>query len=269
MTAIQPAALSQSGHVSSEPVELLLFRLGAKTFALPMDQVQYIMALPSDFDHRGTQAHQATRHVVFDDQPVTYLSLWERFGESSLYAEYEALQALLPQRRQDHLDWMNALENSINTGEPFTKARDPRQCAFGKWYYASQFHDRRLTLLLGQFDTPHAHIHSLADKLLGLAETGGKEEALRHFNEERHTTLKLLLNLFDKAQTLVFELQRRIAIIVREDENLCALGADAVRDIVTLPAERLSYQHNASGTLAGLVILDNQEVVPLLDWHRL
>jgi len=269
MTATQPAALPQPGHAPSEPVELLLFRLGAKTFALPMGQVQYIMPLPGDFDHGGQQGQHGARHVVFDDQPVTYLSLWERFGENSLYAEYEALQALLPQRRQDHLDWMNALESSIHSGEPFTKARDPRQCAFGKWYYASQFNDRRLTLLLGQFDTPHAHIHSLADKLLGLAETGGKEEALRRFNEERHTTLDLLLNLFDKAQSLVIELQRRIAIIVREDENLCALGADAVRDIVSLPAERLSYQHNASGTLAGLAILDTQEVVPLLDWHRL
>jgi chemotaxis signal transduction protein len=269
MTATQPAALPQPGHAPSEPVELLLFRLGAKTFALPMGQVQYIMPLPGDFDHGGQQGQHGARHVVFDDQPVTYLSLWERFGENSLYAEYEALQALLPQRRQDHLDWMNALESSIHSGEPFTKARDPRQCAFGKWYYASQFNDRRLTLLLGQFDTPHAHIHSLADKLLGLAETGGKEEALRRFNEERHTTLDLLLNLFDKAQSLVIELQRRIAIIVSEDENLCALGADAVRDIISLPAERLSYQHNASGTLAGLAILDTQEVVPLLDWHRL
>lgn len=179
---------------------------------------------------------------------------------------------MLPQRRQDHLDWMAALEDSIRSGGAFAKARNPHECAFGKWFYGYRAKDRRLALLLGQFEQPHAVIHALADKLLGQAEGGQRGEALRAFEEARQGTLATLMRLFDSAQGLVVELQRRIAVIVADEELTCALGADGVRDIVSVPADQV--RHNA-GKVAGaasrassaLIILDDRNVVPLLNWR--
>jgi hypothetical protein len=70
---------------------------------------------------------------------------------------------------------------------------------------------------------------------------------------------------------LLNELRRRIAVIIGAGDECRALGADGVIDIVTLPSDR--YRHDdkqiaARGApTAGLLILDDQSVVPMLNWR--
>lgn len=265
------AAASDTARVVAPPAEdfqALLFKLGARSFAVPLADVRYVSPMPADFAASG---ENAADHFVFEGSPLTYVSLWDRLHLGSEYAEYSEMQAMLPQRRQDHLDWMAALEGSLRSGTPFAKARDPRQCAFGKWYYAHSSQDRRLNLLLGQFEQPHATIHALADRLLALAESGRGNEALQAFEEARSTTLATLMRLFDAAQELVVELQRRIAVIVSDGDDTCALGADGVRDIVDVPADGLKPNTGAIGragaVTTGLIVLDDRSVIPLLNWR--
>lgn len=249
-------------------LDVLLIRLGERSFGVPLDQVRYVAAMPPDFVGHGAKVAD---HFVFEGTPLSYVSLWDHLGETTCYAEYEEMLAMLPQRRQDHLDWMKALEDSIRDNLAFAKARDPRDCAFGKWYYAYQSKDRRLALLLAQFERPHAVIHGLADTLLGLVEQGQGHEAMRRFEDARDTTLAKLMQLFDAAQHLVIELQRRIAIVVADERNTCALGADGIRDIVNVPAAHV--KHSAGGLAArstsGLIVLDERNVVPLINWRGL
>ncbi len=249
----------------SGDLEVLLVRLGPRVFGIPLTQVRYVAPMPADFASAGAAAAE---HFVFEGEPLGYISLWDALHLPSLYTEYGEMQAMLPQRRQDHLDWMAALENSIRTGVPFAKARSPRECAFGKWFYAYQSHDRRLGLLLSQFEQPHAAIHALADRLLGMKEAGQSGEALAAFELARDTTLATLMKLFDSAGQLVVDLQRRVAIIVAEGDATCALGTDGVVDIVVVPAERVKQSAGkaASRAASALVLLEDQSVVPLLDW---
>lgn len=265
-----PTALAldtPSSALHTREFQALLFKLGARSFAVPLADVRYVAPMPKDFAASGADCAD---HFVFEGGPLAYVSLWDQLQLNSEYAEYAEMQAMLPLRRQDHLDWMTALEESIRSGAPFAKARDPRQCAFGKWYYTHSSHDRRLNLLLGQFEQPHAVIHALADRLLGMAEGGQSGEALAAFEEAKHTTLATLMRLFDSAQELVVELQRRIAVIVSDGDATCALGADGVRDIVDVPAGGLKPNtgHGAtSRATTGLIILDDRTVIPMLNWR--
>jgi chemotaxis signal transduction protein len=248
-------------------LDVLLIRLGDRSFGVPLAHVRYVAPMPADFVSRGAKAAD---HFVFEGSPLTYVPLWDRLGQDSSYAEYEEMQAMLPQRRQDHLDWMAALEDSIRGGTSFAKARNPHECAFGKWFYAYHSRDRRLALLLSQFEHPHAVIHGLADSLLGLVEQGQGGEALRQFEDARSTTLAKLMQLFDAAQHLVIELQRRIAIIVSDGESTLALGADGIRDIVSVPAEQVKSGKAggiAAKSTSALIVLDDRNVVPLLNWQ--
>lgn len=268
-TAAASSADTRVAALHTEDFQALLFKLGTRTFAVPLADVRYVSPMPADFAASG---ENAADHFVFEGSPLSYVSLWDRLQLGSQYAEYSDMQAMLPQRRQDHLDWMAALEDSLRSGVPFAKARDPRQCAFGKWYYAHSSQDRRLNLLLGQFDQPHATIHALADRLLALVEDGRGGEALHAFEEARNTTLATLMRLFDTAQELVVELQRRIAVIVSDDDATCALGADGVRDIVNVPPGGLKPANGAGSRLgsaatAGLIVLDDRSVIPLLNWR--
>lgn len=271
---MQPATTaSAQDHPAALPatadLEVLLIRLGGRSFGVPLADVRYVAPMPVDFPCDGGDAAE---HFVFEGSPLAYVPLWDRLGQKSAYAEYVDMQAMLPQRRQDHLDWMAALENSLRTGTSFTKARDPHECAFGKWFYAYRAKDRRLSLLLGQFEQPHAAIHALAGRLLAMVDAGQGGESLRAFDEAKNTTLAMLMRLFDSAQELVAELQRRIAVIVSDGADTCALGADGVQDIVTVPAAQVKHgmgHASAAGgqATAALLVLDERTVVPLLNWR--
>ncbi len=253
-----------------DDLQILLITLGAHSFGVPLAHVRYVSQVPSDFVCRGAEVGH---HFVFEGSPLAYVSLWDTLGQKSAYAEYEEMQAMLPQRRQDHLDWMSALEESIRTGIAFSKARNAHDCAFGKWFYSYHAKDRRLSLLLMQFEQPHVTIHALADRLLGLSGAGHGEDALHAFEDAKNTTLAKLMELFDSAQKLVVELQRHIAIIVSDGENTCALGADSVRDIVTIPPECVKENTGKAAGIesqatSALIILDDHDVVPLLNWRK-
>ncbi|MRR49433.1 MAG: hypothetical protein EG825_00735 [Rhodocyclaceae bacterium] len=96
---------------------------------------------------------------------------------------------------------------------------------------------------------------------------------MRGFKEARDTILKQLLTLFDSAQELLNDLRRRIAVIIGAGDDCRALGADGVIDIVRLPGDR--YRHDGRQSAAhgaptsGLLILDDQSVVPMLNWRSL
>ncbi|MRR49434.1 MAG: hypothetical protein EG825_00740 [Rhodocyclaceae bacterium] len=143
--------------MSEAPLEILLIRLGGRRYGLPLADVVYVATLTPAFRSQGDNCET---HFVFEGEPIGYVSLWDALRQPSEYAEYEEMIASLPQRKQDHLDWMAALERSIHGSEPFSKARDPRACAFGKWYYGYTPKDRRLAMLLAQFERPHNQIHA-------------------------------------------------------------------------------------------------------------
>lgn len=255
--------------LAAQDMEVLLVKVGQRLLGVPLADVRYVAPMAADFKYGGADGEA---HFLFEGNPLAYLSLWDRLNVKSAYGEYVELLELLPQRRQDHLDWMAALEESIRGGNQFTKARNPRDCAFGKWYYGHRFDDRRLSLLMGRFEQPHAAIHGLADRLLGQAEAGRRADALAAFEEAQATTLALLLKLFDSAQELVVELQRRVGVIVTDEARTCALGADGVSDIVTIAADRVKPNtHAAAGAdaFSALLVLDERTVVPLLDWKSL
>lgn len=249
----------------SRALDLLLINLGNRSFGLPLSEVRHICSMPPSFAGYGPETE---KHFVFQDNPMPYVSLWNLMGLESEYLEYEEMQVLLPQRRQDHLDWMDALEDTIRNGTAFAKARNPRECVFGKWYYNYRPQNQGLSLMLRNFETPHAQIHRLADKLLGLVEAGQTGDALQIFQESKNTALAELLNLFDLSQKLVSNLQRRIAVIMVDGDDYCALGADGVREIAAVSAEQIKPSLS-TGTQAtpALIVLDNQTVAPLINWR--
>jgi hypothetical protein len=246
-------------------LDVLLIKLGGRCFGLPLSNVSHICAISPNFAAYGAKVED---HFVFQGKPLPYVSLWNLMELKSEYAEYEEMQAMLPQRRQDHIDWISALEDAIRNNTTFSKARDPHECAFGKWYYSYNAKNQRLSLVMRYFERPHAEIHQLADRLLGLVETGQNSDALHAIQESKNTTLAELLKLFDSTQELVSALQRRIVIIAADGDDACALGADGVHGIVAVPVEQIkqSERIGAQG-MSALIVLEDQTIVPLINWR--
>ena len=103
---------------------------------------------------------------------------------------------------QVHCAWADRLRVAINTGScdltPKTAGRD-NVCAFGKWLYSAAIPDDAKSLPGYQNAiTSHANFHKNAAKVLELALTGKKPEALQHMDttseyEISSVTLTLIL----------------------------------------------------------------------------
>ncbi len=266
METTQLTAVADSGDGRrTGALDILLIKLAHRCFGLSLSDVRQICPIPSGFACCGTEVEE---RFVYQGYPLPYVSLWNLFRLESEYREYQEIRTMLSQRRQDHLDWMVALEDSISRGTEFSKARNPRECAFGKWYYGYRPRDLRLSLLLRNFERPHAEIHRLADRLLNMVEAGQVDSALQAFQASKETTLSELLKLFDSTLELLIELQRRIAVIVENGDDVCALGADGVLEIVAVPSECVHPNTSVGGEVASaMIVLNDQSVVPLIDFR--
>lgn len=266
MASLQSSApIGYAASPLANDLDVLLIKLGGRCFGLPLSEVRHICGISPNFASYGVKVED---HFVFQDKPLPYISLWNVMGLTSEYAEYEETQAMLVQRRQDHIDWIHALEDAIRNNTTFSKARNPRECAFGKWYYSYSTRNQRLLSVMRYFERPHTEIHQLADRLLGLVEAGQHSDALHTILESKNTTLSELLRLFDSTQELLTDLQRRIVVIAVDGDDACALGADGVRGIVAVPIERIKQGQGAGvQVMSALIILDDQTIVPLINWR--
>ena len=143
-------------------------------------------------------------------------------------------------REQEHHEWLNALENSIVKGEPFVKAKDPNQCAFGIWRQSFQSRDETLMDIIADFDEPHKQIHQLADKLLDIRISGNIDKALKILNIERDITMKRMSKHFSHAREHVRESSRAVLLYITEDglKPTLALQIDDIHDVIDFKAEQ-------------------------------
>ncbi|MCG8673268.1 MAG: chemotaxis protein CheW [Pseudomonadales bacterium] len=258
-------------------VDALTFQLCNTRYAIPISQVRYIEQITKSTRRVDTQ-HGPFEVTDYQGKTVHVIDFAELTHGHSSHKDNAALVTQLEQREQDHVDWLDALEESVKTGVAFTKATDPHQCAFGKWYDHFAPDDEILADIMKDFDAPHKRIHSLAEKLLGLVAQNEKAKALNILEKERNTTLIKLRNLFDVARDRIKTMTRPVFVFVCNKRNgLVALRLDAIDDIILFDQKHYAHYDSMPGTsgkdlpiFAGYLSEDGQNHMPyiLLDWRQ-
>jgi hypothetical protein len=209
---------------------LLTFRSHHCDYAIPVTIVRYIT---SDLEG-GCTIHgknQQRRVIQFDGKPVDVTPFSQLIGIPSRLEQLSKLIETLQQRRQDHIDWLDSLEEALRNATTFSKSTDPNLCAFGRWYNNFTSEDELLSDILKRFDAPHKAIHGCATQLLELSQTHQKQEALRLLELQRNSTLQSLLRLFDDACQRIKDMIKPITIILEVEERVFALDLDEISDI--------------------------------------
>jgi purine-binding chemotaxis protein CheW len=204
---------------------------------------------------------------------LTLVDLRLLLGEPSANAELESMVAMLVQRKLDHERWLNTLEKSITDSVPFTMARDPTQCAFGKWYFSFQTDNAVLRMQLAKIDRPHRMIHALADHTLSLAAAGKHNEAMLELSEARRGTLAELLRLLDDTIHVIRDEQREIVLVASRPGAGLGFIVDSIVSVRTLNESNLTSVDARSlgdveSCLSGVASLNGQTQL-LMDLDRL
>jgi len=237
--------IDQNRQIFTFFVEDMMFGLDVENVLMLGQDVNDIQGIP--IEERGFCGV-----TKFQGTIVPVLDFAHRLGiPSGMDAKTELLN-ILTQREQDHIEWLHDLENTIRTGAAFTKAIDPKECAFGKWFSKFETRDETLQELLPKFEEPHAAIHALADKLISLRDNNKEAEALEILAHTRITTLRRLRTLFSRAKDQISSGMRQVLLFVTLDGKTprYALMIDEINDVMNFsPAD---FQSSRSGAL-GLI----------------
>lgn len=208
----------------------VITHLGRSLFGLNCAEVREIVIMPEVCGVPGVP--EFIRGVINLRGRVTPLvDLRRRLGMHSSSEETEELCRLMEQRAQDHRRWLEELEASVKENRKFTLARDPHQCAFGKWYDNFKTDNIAVSGVLKKFDAPHKRIHALANEIEELVEKGCMEQVLEKFEHARNGVLSTMLRLFADFQQTI---RREIAVVLNGSAGAYAVSVDSVASVEKL-----------------------------------
>jgi len=182
----------------------------------------------------GVINHRGTIIPVIDMRSL--LGFEHRSAEAKLLGEQFQLL------KDDHINWLSALQEAVYSSTPFTKATDPTKCNFGQWYTSvtdgtwkmSKLieDDPILKTLVERFDTPHRKIHGIAEQVLKLSSEDRRDEAIEIINTTRETDLAVMCELFDQILEAIVTKLSSMMVITEVGSRKAAIAVDAVSHVV-------------------------------------
>ncbi len=222
-------------------MDFINFKVGSKTIALKILDI----LLTERFENNLTELPNDNKSFIgvkdYMGTPTPIFDLGIVLNKQSTHITNKALSDLLIAREKDHIEWIHALEDSIKNKVPFTKARDPEKCEFGKWYSSFKTDNEDLAAILKRFDEPHKALHNMADNLLELVQQGQQELAVNKFHEQKRTTFTLLIRLFESAREQIILDYKPIIIFTTKDGHNPHIGllVDKVEDSVNVNKDEI------------------------------
>lgn len=189
----------------------------------------------------------------------------------SITEDVVEFNAMINQRYQDHLNWINTLENTVKNDTEFTLTTDPHKCAFGKWYdsYNSKNTNIMFMSTFAKFDKPHKAIHQIGITAKQLIDSENKQAAVDLIESTKNTELKQMLGLFDDLKEAYSNSRKEIVIVIGEDESNCiGLSVDQITAIEHLSDfDENLVKDSMTGTeyLSGIAKRKDGSVVILLN----
>jgi len=231
-------------------VEDMMFGLNVENVLMLSQEVSDIQRLP--VEERGFCGVTKFQGLI-----VPVLDFAHRMGIPSGMESKSALLSLLTERENEHVEWMNALENTIRTGAAFTKAMTANECTFNQWHRSFDTRDEALKELLVSFAEPHEKIHALAAELIKLRDAGQQDEALERLAQERTTTLRRLSALFTRTRDQIQSGMRQVLLFITVDGKIprYALLIDEINDVLNYTLT--NFQSSRSGGMALISKIDH------------
>jgi len=222
----------------------LTFSIGDRHFGI---DVKNILAFTDSFADIKSASHDEPGFIGYLDYRETLVQVYECATALRQPRERDRQESLIEELgvyQQAHIDWVDALTHSILEGKPFSKARDPHLCDFGKWYYNFTTDDDGLKGMLKKLENPHSQIHALADRIIAMRDAGQQEQAVRVLEIERDTTLKNLLRTLRSIQDYLRTNIHPVVLHITRDGQTpwFSLVLDEIDEIIDYDINRLDSE---------------------------
>lgn len=232
------------------------------TYVLSLEQLSKITPMPtSPTEVRGV--------VNFRGKIIELLDTRVLFDSKSITQEVKEFSELMDVRLQDHLNWINTLQDCILNGREFTLTTDPHKCAFGKWYDNFKTTDSTLSFELAKFDKPHKAIHQIGIDATEMLKRGDKEGAIDLINTTKSTELQQMVGLFVNVKAAYAASKKEILLVLGETEqNAISISVDevvAIEHIFEIDEELINDTVANTNYITGVAKRKNGSAVFLLN----
>lgn len=173
----------------------------------------------ADFDVTEVSGYSSDVKGVFDfrGSVIPLLELRSVLGKISFEAEHQQFTYDMDMRKSEHMAWVSELARCTYSGEKFTLATDPHQCAFGKWYDSYKPSNQAVAFDMKKIEDPHRLLHEAA---IRIAECGNDEEKkmeyLRKVEQEYAPKVVALLDDLKDVYRTGF---REMCVVLSNDEG--------------------------------------------------
>jgi purine-binding chemotaxis protein CheW len=216
----------------------LIVRLKHRSFALPTQEVRELVMKPEVTCVPDSPPFvRGVMNIRGRMLPLVDLRL--RVGMKAASEEAASFCALMEQRRQDHVNWLNELEASVREQRDFKLATDPHRCAFGRWYDSYTAENIWIGALLRRFADPHRQIHAVASNVIALSSKGDSASANVLIEQTRRGVLSKMIRLFASLQELIQESSQEIAVVLETGSRSFAVSVDEAAEVTKFDPEKL------------------------------
>ena len=224
-----------NGDDQQQTCPWLIFLLDEVSYGINTAMVQSIMKRPEEIVALPEAPSYIRGVVRIREEVVPVLDLRHLYGLPSAEEEYLEFKQMIDRRKEDHEHWIDALVHSAQTGEAFQLATDPRQCAFGKWYYAFTSDAQQINFMLKKVEAPHRKLHETALEMLRCSqehEDCMREECLKvTLKKAKEELMPQILNLLDEVKEVFHHRYQEKMIVVENEKRKIAVVVDDVKAI--------------------------------------
>lgn len=223
----------QNGVVSNlEDYPWVIFRLQKQRFAFNSKYVESINLIEQEIVPIPNSKNWVKGLMKYRDNVIKVIDLREKLGIISAMDEKNQFEEMMNQRKEDHIKWVDILEDSIKQKKKFPLTTDPHKCAFGRWYDSYQSDNYRVNHELSKINDPHVKLHetaiiaeNLANQYQGQELELKQEELMRNL---RNTHMSSVLKLIDNAKNVMLENFKGMIINLEVNDQLIGLIIDDI-----------------------------------------
>lgn len=208
--------------------DLVVFRVGDNRYALRIENIQRIIQAVALTNIPN--AHPFVDGIMsYEDSVIKIMNFRKTIGLPSYLEELEALFARL---KNDHLTWVESLNNSLQTGVKFDKTFNSHMCELGKWIDGFTAYDDRVSEVLKELVDHHKTLHKKGAEACEM-NLSNQAEARRIYDLEITEVFNKTMGALDtfvRELSLVSDSLQKF-LIYEKDGKTFAIKVDVIEDI--------------------------------------
>ncbi len=209
----------------------IVFEVGNGLFSVDSRYIETIMQLPPC--EKVPDARPEIKGIFhYRGKTITMFDLRLVMKMNSREKDFSDFCDMIDARKADHINWVNALDETASTDAPFRLATDYHQCALGRWCDSFQCDVAEVNYQINRISEPHRLLHETAEKVHHILEdrsdTNRHESAKAVVTELRKTYMNKVLDLLDETKNVFRDSYFREMALVLSGDRCMGLVADNI-----------------------------------------